>query len=109
MPKLRELLATVHWLTLKTAGGRFVQLREPVAEFFTSSTGGWYARVATVSLIAVEKMVLMGATIAQQHALREDQYRVVFKSRGPDWTADLSASVARPETLVLMSLDGRLR
>ena len=108
MPKLSELRATVHWLTLKTAGGRFVQLREPVAEFFTSSTGGRYDRVATVSQIAVEKMALMGATIAQQHALREAQYRVVFKPRGPDWIADLSAGVTRPETLVLMSLDGRL-
>ena len=108
MPKLRELQATVHWLTLGTVSTQRFGV-PGVAEFFTSSTGGWYDRVATVSQIAVEKMVLMGATIAQQHALREDQYRVVCKSRGPDWTADLSASVARPETLVLMSLDGRLR
>ncbi len=108
MPKLSELQATVHWLTLETTStDRFGV--PGVAELFTSSTGGRYDRVATVSQIAVEKMALMGANIAQQHALREAQYRVVFKPRGPDWIADLSAGVARPETLVLMSLDGRLQ
>ncbi len=108
MPKLSDLQATVHWLTLETVSTERFGV-PGVAEFFTSSTGGRYDRVATVSQIAAEKMALMGATIAQQHALRGAQYRVVFKPRGPDWIADLSAGVARPETLVLMSLDGRLQ
>ena len=54
-------------------------------------------------------MAEMGAAIAQQHALRATQYRVVFKPPDRDSTEDLSVAVARPETLIFMSQDGRLQ
>mgnify|MGYP001197458358 FL=1 len=106
-PKLEAVLATVHWVMLEFPFGSRTQPQ--LAEMFTHASGGWHDRVTAPSQIAPQKMAEMGAAIAQQHALRATQYRVVFKPLDRDSTEDLSVAVARPETLILMSQDGRLQ
>ena len=106
-PKLEAVLATVHWLVLEIPFGSRTQPQ--LADFFTRASGGWHDRVPAPSQITRQKMAQMGAAIAQQHAVRATQYRLVFKPPDPDSTEDLSVGVARPGTMILMSQDGRLQ
>lgn len=108
MPKLQEVRATMHFYILESR--RTMGLQHQLADNLTTATGGWFDRVAGSSLIAEEKLAVLGAAIAERYAARANQYRVVF-TRPPDSesTAGFGAGVRRPGVAVQVSSDGRPR
>ena len=109
LPKLlQEVRATMHSYILESR--RTMGLQHQLADNLTNATGGWFDRVAGSSLIAEEKLGLMGAAIAERYAARANQYRVVFtRPTGSESTAGFGAGVRRPGVAVQVSSDGRPR
>ena len=108
MPKLQEVRATMHFYILESR--RTQGLQHQLADNLTTATGGWFDRVAGSSLIAEEKLAVLGAAIAERYAARANQYRVVFtRPTGSESTAGFGAGVRRPGVAVQVSSDGRPR
>ena len=104
--KISGLGATLHFLMLENTGQGMMH---QMAEFFTSSTGGWTDRVAGPSQLAEDKLAEFGAVIAERYAVRANQYRVRFKPFVAESTAGFSGAVNRPGVAVQITMDGRLQ
>ena len=101
--KLREIGATLHYLMLENTGQG---TQHQMVDLFTTNTAGWHDRVSGPSQLAEDTLAVMAAVIAQQHAARANQYRVVFRPP-TESTAGFSVSVNRPGVALKVSVDGR--
>ena len=103
--ELRMRAATVHAVLVSTRGGN---VQTEVSTFLTRNTGGTYRALAAPTALA-NVFEELGTQMGEHHGAVRDRYRVVYECEPDNASGSISAGVSRPNVLVRLYPDRRLR
>ena len=103
--ELQMRAATVHAVLVSTRGGN---VQTEVSTFLTRNTGGTYRALAAPTALP-NVFTELGTLMGDHHRAVQDRYRVVYECEPGDGGGSISAGVLRPNVLVRLYPDRRLR
>ena len=103
--ELQLRAATVHAVLVSTRGGN---VQTEVSTFLTRNTGGTYRALAAPTALP-NVFTELGTLMGEHHRAVQNRYRLVYECEPGDAGGSISAGVLRPNVLVRLYPDRRLR
>ena len=103
--ELQMRAATVHAVLVSTRGGN---VQTEVSTFLARNTGGTYRALAAATALP-DVFTELGTLMGEHHRTVQNRYRLVYECEPGDAGGSISAGVLRPNVLVRLYPDRRLR